>query len=80
MGEVEKGALVRVKTSDIGTKNANVEPVIPKLATTGSATNGVFIYGDNVYYASPYDEKDKTGTVRSDYVDFRSFNLKIRYR
>ena len=76
MGDVEKGALYRVKLTEMGTKNANVERVIPKLATTGSATNGVFIYGDNVYYASPYDEKDKTGTVRSDYVDFRSFNLK----
>ena len=76
MGSVEKGALYRVKLTEMGNKNANVELVIPKLMTTGSATNGVFIYGDNVFYASPYDEKDKTGTVRSDYVDFRSFNLK----
>ena len=76
MGEVEKGALVRVKTSDIGTKNANVELVIPKLMNTGSAINGLFIFGDVVYYATPYDGKDKTSTVRSDYTDFRSFDLK----
>ena len=75
MGDVLKGALVRVKTSDIGTANANVETVIPKFAHTASATNGVFIYGDTVYHASPYDEKDKTSTVRSDYTDFRSFDL-----
>lgn len=75
MGEVEKGALVRVKTSDIGTKNANVELVIPKLMNTSSALNGLFIFGNVVYYATPYDGKDKTSTVRSDYTDFRSFNL-----
>ncbi len=76
MGDVEKGALYRVKTEDIGKSGANVEVVIPKLVTTSSATNGVFIYGDTVYYASHYDEKDKTGTIRSDYTDFRSFDLK----
>ncbi len=75
MGDVQKGALYRVKTTDIGDKDANVEVVIPKLVTTSSATNGLFIYGDTVYYASHYDEKDKTGTIRSDYTDFRSFDL-----
>ncbi|MBQ3235023.1 MAG: hypothetical protein IJA97_02570 [Clostridia bacterium] len=76
MGSVLKGALCRVKTSEIGVKDAGVEVVIPKLMATSSATNGVFIYGDTVYYASPYDEKDKSGTIRSDYTDFRYFNLK----
>ena len=75
MGDVQKGALYRVKTNEIGEKDATVEVVIPKLITTSSATNGVFIYGDTVYYASHYDEKDKTGTVRSDYTDFRYFDL-----
>lgn len=75
MGEVEKGALVRVKTSEIGKTSQTIETVIPKLVTTASATNGVFIYGNTVYYASPYDEKDKTSTVRNDYTDFRSFDL-----
>lgn len=76
MGDVTKGALCRVKLDAIGNANANVEVVIPKLVTTGSASKGVFIYGDTVYYASPYSEKDKTGTVRSDYTEFRSFDLK----
>ncbi|MBO7214523.1 MAG: hypothetical protein J6V66_03390 [Clostridia bacterium] len=75
MGDVLKGALCRVKKNEVGVKNANVEVVIPKLVTTSSATNGVFIYGNVVYYASPYDEKDKSGTIRSDYTDFRYFNL-----
>ena len=76
MGDVEKGALVRVKTSDIGKENAAVETVIPKFVNTGAAVSGIYIYGDVVYYATPYDGKDKTGTVRTDYTDFRTFDLK----
>ena len=76
MGDVTKGALVRVKTAEIGSENANVEMVVPKFANTGSAITGFYIYGDEVCYATPYDGKDKTGTVRSDYTDFRTYNLK----
>lgn len=76
MGDVKKGALLRVKTSEIGSENANVETVIPKFMNTSSAVSGVFIYGDVVYYATPYDGKDKTGTVRTDYTEFRTFDLK----
>ncbi len=76
MGKVEKGALLRVKTSEIGNENAKVETVIPKLVTTGSFVGGVYVYGDTVYYGTPYDGKDKTSTVRNDYTEFRTFDLK----
>lgn len=76
MGDVEKGSLVRVKTADIGKENATVETVIPKFVNTSSAVSGIYIYGDVVYYATPYDGKDKTGTIRTDYTDFRTFDLK----
>lgn len=76
MGEVVKGALVRVKTTDIGKEDAKIETVIPKFVNTSSAISGVYIYGDTVYYATPYDGKDKTGEVRRDYTDFRTFDLK----
>lgn len=76
MGEVVKGALVRVKTTDIGKVDAKIETVIPKFVNTSSAISGVYIYGDTVYYATPYDGKDKTGEVRRDYTDFRTFDLK----
>ena len=52
MGDVEKGALVRVKTADIGKEGATVETVIPKFVNTGSAVSGIYIYGDVVYYAT----------------------------
>lgn len=76
MGNVEKGALLRVKISEIGKDGANVETVIPKLMNTGSFVSGIYIFGDTVYYATPYDGKDKTSTVRNDYTEFRTFDLK----
>lgn len=75
MGKVEKGALLRVKLDDIGKDTATYEMVIPKLMNTASANSGVYIFGDTVYYGTPYDGKDKTSTVRSDFTDFRTFDL-----
>jgi len=76
MGDVTKGALCRVHLDNVGKNDAKFEVVIPKLMTVGSASNGVFVYGDTVYYATPYSEKDKTGAVRNDYTEFRYFDLK----
>ena len=75
MGKVEKGALLRVKKTDIGKSDATYETVIPKLMNTGSANSGIYMFGDVVYYGTPYDGKDKTSTIRSDFTDFRTFNL-----
>ena len=76
MGDVCKGALLRVKTSDIGKESANVETVIPQFANTSLAVSGIFIYGDVVYYATPYTGKDKAGNLRNDYTEFKTFDLK----
>ena len=77
MGDALKGALVRIKKSDLANPSEDkVETVIPKLVTTSSATDGIFIYGDTVYFGTAFDEKDKAGTVRKDYTDFLRFDLK----
>ena len=77
MGDAVKGALLRIKKSDLANPSEDkVETVIPKLVTTSSATDGIFIYGDTVYYGTAFDEKDKKGTVRKDYTDFLRFDLK----
>lgn len=75
-GKVEKGSLVRAKTTELGLENANIETVIPKLMTVSGNVGGVYIYDNDVYYATPYTGKDKTGKVRKDYVQFQSFDLK----
>lgn len=75
-GKVEKGALVRVKKSDLGKgKGAAVEVVASKLVSTGDHSAGIYIYGGKIYFATPNNTKNKTGTVLSDEIQFCSVNL-----
>ena len=80
-GEVVKGALMRVKKSDfaeLGTDkwaSATPETVVSKLIVSGDTTAGFYIYGNSdgryyVYYAVPSTEKDTTGKVKSDKLNF----------
>ena len=69
-GKVVKGALVRTKLADLGTNNAAAEMVVPALFVTGSYNAGFYIYGDNIYYASPRSEKNKEGEVENSKLDF----------
>jgi len=78
-GSVVKGALVRAKLSDV--KNVGTatecEVVVPKLFYTDYdfAKSGFFIFGDYVYYATPSANKDKTGTVKNNFVEFTKTKL-----
>ncbi len=49
----------------------NVQRIAPKrIGTTGYANGGIFIYDDWVYFASPNNEKNKSGTVQTTKTDF----------
>ncbi len=74
-GEVEKGALVRIKTTDLNEGKNNVETVIPSLFVAGSYNGGVFIYGDRVYFATPTTSKNSKGEVMNSMLDFKSAKL-----
>lgn len=71
-GTPVKGALVRVKVSDLANDSPACEVVIPKIfySTADEGSNGFYIYGDYVYYTSPNTDKDKTGTVQNTKLDF----------
>lgn len=77
-GKPITGALVRMKKSDLAdaadrTKAAkSAELVIPSLFVAGDLTGGFFMFNDdnNVYFASPYTEKDKEGNVENDRLSF----------
>ncbi len=75
-GDVEKGSLIRIKTSDLANPSqATIETVIPKLMLSASYKTGVYVYGDYVYYATPNDEKDKQSNVLNSQTVFNRFNL-----
>lgn len=49
----------------------NVQLIAPKrIGTSGYGEGGIFIYDDWVYFASPNNEKNKSGTVQTSKTDF----------
>lgn len=49
----------------------NVTSIAPKrVGTTGYKNGGIFIYDNNVYFASPNNTKNATGTVQTTRTDF----------
>ena len=68
-GKPVKGALMRQK------KDGSDKPVIivPKLFVAGDKTSGVFIYGEDVYYATPSSTRDKNNNIQTNYLDLHFF-------
>lgn len=75
-GEVNKGALMRIKESDLNAGNYdNAETVVPLIVTGENYESGIYIYGDYVYYATPTTAKDLSGNQQGGYVDFKRSKL-----
>lgn len=51
--------------------SVDVQVIAPKtIGTSGFSGGGIFIFDEYVYYASPNNQKDKSGTVQSAKTDF----------
>lgn len=75
-GDVVKGGLARVKTSDIGKEDAKVEIVVPKILYKANAdSTGFIILGNKIYYSSPSTTKDKNSNLQTSKLDIMSVNL-----
>ena len=75
-GQVAKGALMRVKKSDLADgKFDQTEMVIPTLVGSQNFNAGIFIYGDYVYYATPTTGKNLQGVVENSWIDFKRAKL-----
>ncbi len=75
-GEVTKGALMRIKSSDLTSGQfGNAQTVVPMLFSAQNFDAGIYIYGDRVYYATPTTDKDLDGKVANDWIDFKSAKL-----
>ena len=82
-GKPVKGALVRVKTAELGqgVNAESAEVVVPKLfassfyGTDVAYKTGLTIFGDYVYYGTPSTEKDKKGNVQNDIIVFQKTKL-----
>lgn len=72
-GAPVKGALYRVKKNEL--LSGKAEKVVPSLMVASDYSSGVYIYGDRVYYATPNNVKNTSGTIERDYLDFKSAKL-----
>lgn len=60
-----------VDTDGKKTDAVRVQRIAPKrIGTSGYKQGGIFIYDDYVYFASPNNEKNKSGTVQTGKTDF----------
>ena len=74
--EVTKGALMRIKSSDLTSGNYDkAQTVVPMLFAAQNFSAGIYLYGDSVYYATPTTDKDLDGNVANDWLDFKSAKL-----
>lgn len=75
-GQVEKGALIRVKKTELSKgAQAEKEVVVSKLVATSDYAAGIAIYDGKIYFATPNNEKNKVGTVLNEEVVFCSAGL-----
>lgn len=76
LGEVKKGALMRISKADLTAKNYDkTETVVPSLFVAQDTTSGIYLYGDYVYFASPTTEKNKDGSVAKSNLSFHRAKL-----
>ncbi len=71
-GKVEMGALARVKADKL---YENPEIVIPSLFVAGDKTSGFYIFGNEVYYATPSTAKNKAGEIENSKLCFTRTSL-----
>ena len=75
-GEVTKGALMRIKKSELTAGSyANAEVVVPMMFVAQNYDAGIYIYGDYVYYATPTSDKNMKGEVTNSWIDFKRAKL-----
>lgn len=67
-GNVEKGAIMRLKKDD--TDMANVETIVPKAVYSTASNTGFSIYGDYIYYVTSSVTENRDGSVNSSTLEF----------
>lgn len=69
--KVTKGALVRVKKTDIAKgSEAKCDTIISKLLVADDTAAGVYLFNEYFYYAAPSTEKNSKGEVKTDKLLF----------
>lgn len=76
MGTPVKGAVYRIKKSDLENRNySSVQKVVKQIAYTTDYEAGIFIYGDYIYYGTPSTARNSEGVVQNTLLDMKSTKL-----
>ena len=74
-GEVVKGALMRIKESDVKAGKGTAETVVPMIVGSQNFESGFFIHGDYVYFATPATDENMDGEIANNWIDFKSAKI-----
>lgn len=74
-GDVVEGALMRISVKDAQAGKNTAEIVVPELMVAQDFNAGIFIYGDEVYYATPNTYRNMDGEVETSYLNYKSAKL-----
>ncbi len=75
-GDVVKGALLRIKASDLAAGEYDkTDVVVPMLFVAQNFDAGIYIYKEDVYFATPTTDKDLDGNTENTWIDFKSAKL-----
>lgn len=70
-GTPYKQSIMRAELNADGTvNNATAKVVVPKSIYNQSTSGGFAVYGDWIYYATPNNDEDTTGTASTTHTDF----------
>jgi hypothetical protein len=73
-GNVLKGAILRIKKSDVSDMS-KAEVIVPKSVISDSENRGFSIYGEYIYYTSSSATETKSGTVDTSELQFMRTRL-----
>lgn len=74
-GTVTKNGICRIKQNDDGTFGGTAKLVVPKQVYWTNTSSGFAVYGNWIYYASPNNDEDRTGTASTTNLDFMRTSL-----
>jgi hypothetical protein len=75
-GDVVKGSIQRISKTDLNNHNyTNTQTIVPMIAYSGNYDAGLYIYGDYIYYSTPSTDKNTSGEVQNQLLEFRRSKL-----
>ncbi len=75
-GTPVKGSIQRISKQDLQAGNyTSSQTVVPLIAYSAYYYAGIYIYGDNIYYATPSTARNSSGEIQNSYLEFKSSTL-----